>query len=222
MATFLPVLCEAGSGLIQPLSIALSAIAHSIGLDGDRDVVDVERAGRFARRRADAAGDFREVVGRVKVARRLFPVAAIDEVVPVRDLVVDRAAVVTIRDAAIHAARGLVARFLLGKRQDEFAIILDPLLDRSVIAILAFDFEKAGDLTHGCSGHSAASVPAAPARACHFLQRAAIFERHDFCGICRHSLPVVEDRPARALNPLACMLADIIAQALRHRSASCR
>ena len=61
-------------------------------LDGDRVVVDVERAGRLARRRADAAGHFREIVGRVQVARGLLPVAAIDEVVPVRNLVVDRAA----------------------------------------------------------------------------------------------------------------------------------
>jgi hypothetical protein len=37
----------------------------------------------------------------------------IDEVVPVRDLVVDRAAIVAIGDAAIHAARGLIARRLL-------------------------------------------------------------------------------------------------------------
>ena len=92
-------------------------------LDGDRVVVDVERAGRLARRRADAAGEFREIVGRVQVARGLFPVAAIDEVVPVRDLVVDRAAGVTIGNAAIHAARGLLARFLLRQREDEFALV---------------------------------------------------------------------------------------------------
>ena len=52
---------------------------------------------------------------RVQVARRLLPVAAIDQIVPVRDLVVHRAAVVTEGDAAIHAARGLVARRLLAR-----------------------------------------------------------------------------------------------------------
>ena len=86
----------------------------------------------FARRRADAAGDLREIVGRVQVARRLFPVAGVDEVVPVRDLVVDRAAgrrvrdgvgAVTIRHAAIHAARGLLADVLLRKRQNEFFVV---------------------------------------------------------------------------------------------------
>src|SRR5207302_11220028 len=88
------------------------------GLDGDRIVVDVERAGGLARRRADAAGHFRKIIGAVQIARGLLPVAAIDEIVPVGDLVVDRAAsgrpgdigvALAIGDAAIHAARGLGA-----------------------------------------------------------------------------------------------------------------
>src|SRR5258707_12561244 len=103
------------------------------GLDGDRVVVDVERAGRFARRRADAAGELREIVGRVQVARGLFPVVLVDEVVEIGDLVVDRTArrarlnrtgAVAIRNAAIHAARGLVAGVFLAQGNDEFAIVL--------------------------------------------------------------------------------------------------
>ena len=126
------------------------------GLDGDRIVVDVERAGRLARRRADAAGDFREIVGGVQVARGFLPVAAIDEIVPVRDLVVHRAAgrsagvswCLAVRDAAIHAARRLLLVVLLGQRQDEFAPMLDALLDRLVVAVVALELEKAGDLAH--------------------------------------------------------------------------
>src|ERR1700712_245713 len=38
-------------------------------LDGDRVVVDVERAGSLARGRADAAGEFGEIIGRVQIAR---------------------------------------------------------------------------------------------------------------------------------------------------------
>src|SRR6185295_1397074 len=60
--------------------------------DGDRVVVDVERAGGFAWRRADAAGHLGEVVGGVQVLRSLFPAAGIDQIVPVRDLVVHRTA----------------------------------------------------------------------------------------------------------------------------------
>ena len=55
------------------------------GFDGDRIVVDVERAGRLARRRADAAGEFGEIIGRVQIARRLVPVVAVDQIVPVRN-----------------------------------------------------------------------------------------------------------------------------------------
>ena len=83
-------------------------MAHSIDLMVTGHVDDVERAGGLARRRADAAGHLGEVVGGVEVARRLLPVGVIDEVVPVRDLVVDRAALVAIGDAAIHAAGGLL------------------------------------------------------------------------------------------------------------------
>jgi hypothetical protein len=34
--------------------------------------------------------------------------------------------------------------------------VLDPLLDRRVVAIVAVDFEKSGDLAHGRDPYSAA------------------------------------------------------------------
>ncbi len=126
-------------------------------LDGDRVLVDVERAGGLARRRADAAGELRKIVGGVQVARGFFPVALIDEVVEVGDLVVDRAArrarrhragAVAIGDAAIHAARGLVARVLLGQRNDEFLVVLHTLGDRRVLAVVPLDLEETSDLAH--------------------------------------------------------------------------
>ncbi|MCY1222763.1 hypothetical protein D9M72_348670 [compost metagenome] len=97
-------------------------VAHLIGLVGDRlfdrldrhrRVFEVQRAGFLARRRADAAGEFREVVGRMQVADRLIPVAVVDEVVPVRDLVVHRAAgrPMAIGDATVHAASSLLLHF---------------------------------------------------------------------------------------------------------------
>src|SRR5262249_60030794 len=103
-------------------------------LDGDGVVRDVERAGGFARRRADATGDLGEIVSGVEVARSLLPVAAIDEVVPVRDLIVDRTAGVAVGNAAIHAARRLFLVLLLRQRAHEFAPMLDALLDRLLVA----------------------------------------------------------------------------------------
>ena len=122
--------------------MARSAIAHSMVLmvTGLSSMLSVQDA-------SHGAGQTRPVTSgkllvRVQVARGLLPVAAIDEVVPVRDLVVHRAAgrragddvgAVAIGDAAIHAARGLGARLLLRQRQHELAPMLDALLDRLVV-----------------------------------------------------------------------------------------
>src|ERR1700691_2522949 len=105
----------AGRGLWFDPALRVCAIDNGAfdGLDRDRRVLDVQGAGRFAWRRTHASGDFREVVGRKQIARGFGPVAAVCEVIPVGDLVVDRAADVTIGDAAIHAARRLIARRLL-------------------------------------------------------------------------------------------------------------
>src|SRR4029079_13057704 len=127
-------------------------------LDGHRIVFDVERAGGLARRRTDAPGDFRKIIGGVEIARGFLPVAAIHQVVPVRDLVVYRTAGVTIRNVAIHAARGLVRILLVGQGEDEFAPMPDALLDRLVVTVAALELEKAGDLAHKLFGrlHGAA------------------------------------------------------------------
>ena len=117
-------------------------------LDRDGRVLDVQRAGRLAGRGTDAAGELREIVGREKVARRLLPLAAIGEIVPVRDLVVDRASVVAIGDAAIHAARRLIARRFLAQRNHEFAIMANPVGGGRVAPIRAIDFQKACHLAH--------------------------------------------------------------------------
>src|SRR6202035_4704166 len=127
------------------------------GLDGDGIVVDVERAGGLARRRADAAGELRKVVGRVQVARGFFPVVLIDQIVEIRNLVVDRAAgrarrhragAVAIGNAAIHAARGLVAGVLFAQRDDELTKALHALGDRLILAIVPLDLQKTCNLAH--------------------------------------------------------------------------
>ena len=117
-------------------------------LDRHRRVLDVERAGGLAGRRANAAGEFRKVVGREQVARRFPPIAAIGEVVPVGDLVVDRTADVTIGDAAIHAARRLIARRLLAQRQHELAIVADSVGGRRITPVRAIDLQESRDLAH--------------------------------------------------------------------------
>ena len=87
----------------------------------------------------------------MQVARGLFPVALIDEIVEIGDVVVDRAArrarrhrtgAVAIGNAAIHAARGLVAGVFLAQRNDEFLEVLQALGDRRVLAIVTLDLRE--------------------------------------------------------------------------------
>ena len=81
-------------------------------LDGHRVGVDAQHAGRLARRRAQPAGELGEVVRRVQPLDGLLPVVAPDQVVPLRDQVAQRAALVAERDAAVHAAAGLLLQLL--------------------------------------------------------------------------------------------------------------
>src|ERR1700730_5381202 len=72
----------------------------------------------------------------------------VDEVVPVRDLVVHRATGVTIGNAAIHAAGGLTGDLGVANRDQELTIVADAVGRRLVTPVLAIDLEKARDLAH--------------------------------------------------------------------------
>ena len=112
---------------------------------------------------ADAAGELGEIVGQVQVVDRRFPVLLVNEIVEVRNNVIDGAAAHAERDAAVHAARALDTRLLVGEMQDELAIVLLALLGRFVCLLDTLVFEKSGDLAHD------ASVDAASGR--HLLVR---------------------------------------------------
>src|SRR5580704_15858242 len=144
------LICLAGRRLWLDPAFRICAVDNCAfdGLDRDRRVLDVQGAGRFARRRTHAPCDFREVVGREQVARGFGPVAAVGEVVPVGDLVVDRTADVTIRDAAIHAARRLITRRLFAQRQHELAIVANSVGGRRVAPVRTIDLQEPRDLAH--------------------------------------------------------------------------
>ena len=126
-------------------------------LDGDRRGVDAEDAGAFARGRADAAGEVGEVVGLVQPLERFLPQAAIDQVVPLGDEVVDRAAGghaaeqragVAEGDAAIHAAGALLAELALLQVVVEFVPVADAFEGRAVQRQFAQVFDEASGFTH--------------------------------------------------------------------------
>ena len=126
-------------------------------LDGDGRLDDAEHAGAFAGSGADAAGELREVVGLVQALERLLPAAAEDQVVPLGNQVVDRAAAghagndvagVAERRAAVHAARALGGAFLVVAVDLEFLPVLDAF-ERGDFGIgLASDFHESGWFAH--------------------------------------------------------------------------
>jgi hypothetical protein len=86
-------------------------------LDRHRVAVDGEHAGSLARRRAEATGELGKIIGLVQPVDRVPPSIVVDEIVPVRDQIAERAALMAERDAAVHAARALIAQVLHGIRQ---------------------------------------------------------------------------------------------------------
>ena len=183
-ATFLPVRCFGGSGTTQPSSQPLIDDRVLDGLDRHRRSVDAEHARAFARRRADAAGELREVVGHVQALERLAPQPAIHQVVPFRDQVVDgtarrhaadQLAGVAERHAAVHAARGLVAQPPLFHVVMEFVPVAHALLRRAVDRQLAQVFDETGGLAHQLPptrarslafSSNATMIASSPARPC--------------------------------------------------------
>ncbi len=82
------------------------------GADGHRAEAVIQRAGAFAQAvlRADAAADLGQRVGLVRELGGLEQLALVDQLQPVRDVVVHRALPLAERIAAVEAAARLVAR----------------------------------------------------------------------------------------------------------------
>jgi hypothetical protein len=109
--------------------------------DGDRRIIDAQHAGTFARRRTNAAGELRKIIGLVQAVQRLAPEAPINQVIPFRNQIVNRAAAghaadqlagVAERNAAIHASGTLLFQVGLGQVVVKFVPIADPFDRRAV------------------------------------------------------------------------------------------
>ena len=100
-------------------------------LDADRVVVDVQRASCFAWRRTNAPGELGKIIGRVQGVERLAPILAKNQVIKIRNDVVDRATGLTKRDTAIHAARTLLLGFGIAQMQHKLVIIFHPFRRRN-------------------------------------------------------------------------------------------
>ena len=79
---------------------------------------------------------------------RLGPAVAVDEVVPVRDQVSERTAVVTERHTAVHAARRLGAQLRERQLADELAHVADTLGGSALGRLDPVDVEKRAHASH--------------------------------------------------------------------------
>src|SRR5580698_4641914 len=82
-------------------------------LDRDRRLSDSEDTRSLARCRTNASGEFGEIIGRMKLTHSFFPAPAVDQVVPIRNQIIDWASGLAERYAAIHTARALSSNILL-------------------------------------------------------------------------------------------------------------
>src|SRR5690606_17895141 len=72
----------------------------------------------------------------------------VDQVVPVRDQVAERAALMAEGDAAVHAARPLLPQGLVVVREIDLLPVPDALGNRPGGLLRARDLDEAGRLTH--------------------------------------------------------------------------
>jgi hypothetical protein len=94
---------------------------------------------------------------------RLAPTVAIDEVVPVRDQVAERAAVVAEGHAALHAAGALPAELREWERTDELAHVPHALGRIALERLCAVELEEGAELAHyDASSVSAVKNPPPP------------------------------------------------------------
>ena len=118
------------------------------GLDAHRVVIDVQRTRCFAGRGANAAGELGEIIRAVQDLNRSFPIILEHQVVEVRDDVVDRAAAVAKRRAAVHAARALGFGLLVVQPDHKLFVIFDALGNRGIALFDARKLHESGNFSH--------------------------------------------------------------------------
>src|SRR5436190_17668379 len=126
-------------------------------LDRDGWLVDAEDARTFAGRRADAAGELRKVIRLVQTLERFFPLSFVNEIVPLGDEIVNRAARshareqfarVAERHAAIHATGALLLELRLRHVLVELVPMCDALEFRLVRRQLALELHESCWFAH--------------------------------------------------------------------------
>ena len=117
-------------------------------LDAHCVVVVVQGASSFAWCRANASGELRKVIRAVQHIDRRFPISLVNQVIEVRNDVVDRAAAITKRRAAIHATRALVFGLFVIQNNNKLFVIFQTLGDRLIALFDALKLHESGNFSH--------------------------------------------------------------------------
>ena len=83
---------------------------------------------------------------------RLAPLVAVDEVIPIRNQVAERAPLVAERDAAVHAPRTLAAQLVLRLKREVLIEIAHALVRVALVEADPVDLQERAELTHLDSG----------------------------------------------------------------------
>ena len=118
-------------------------------LDAYRVVIHIQRTGGFAGRWTNATRELGKIIGAVQNINGILPVAPVNQVVEVRNDVVDRAATVTKRRTAVHATGGLLVGLGVVKPNDKLFVILESFGDWLVALFDPLKLYKTGHLSHG-------------------------------------------------------------------------
>src|SRR4030095_3833219 len=111
--------------------------------------------------------------------QRPCPLMAVREIVPVGNDVVDRAARLTERGAAVHAARALLRGFVVLQRDKDLAIMEHAQRYRLRYFLNPLQLEKPRHLPHQAASRSfLAAIPAATARLTNISDSARLYS----CG----------------------------------------
>jgi len=117
-------------------------------LDSDWWLIDANHASRFTGSRAQPASEFREIVCGVEAFDGLAPMITVDKVVPIRNEIAERAAVVTERDAAVHASTGLGTDLVCWKFLVDLFPVTKSNWNRSAFRQLPFPLKETCCFTH--------------------------------------------------------------------------
>src|SRR6202034_1090147 len=109
----------------------------------------VDHARGFTGGRTDPPGNCREVVGRREPAHGEVELALVDQVVPFGDEIAERTALMTERNAAVHAPRSLRAHFGGLSMDHELTPVLHALFDGALVFLDARHLQKTSRIAHG-------------------------------------------------------------------------